>query len=79
MTEKEALELLRTPRTSYTVTPTDLAAEVQKSHFHDEDLCILLHVADDPEVHEVVRKAVRKAVRSRIKRLGFDTEAQVGI
>lgn len=77
MTEKEALELLKTPRTSYTVTPTDLAAEVQKSHFHDEDLCVLLHVADDPTVHDVVRRAVRKAVRSRVKKLGFDTEAQV--
>ncbi|KAG8967104.1 hypothetical protein FRC03_010745 [Tulasnella sp. 419] len=76
LTEQEALELLRSPRSVFTVSPSDLAAEVHDSNFHDEDLCILLHVADDPSVHDVVRKAVRKAVRSRIKRLGLDSEAQ---
>ena len=66
--------LIRTPRTSYTVTPSALAAEVHNSNFHDEDLCILLHAADDEYTHDVVRKAVRKAIRGRVKKLGLKHE-----
>ncbi|KAH7108143.1 hypothetical protein BKA62DRAFT_681217 [Auriculariales sp. MPI-PUGE-AT-0066] len=62
--------LTRTPRTSYT-TPSVLAAEIQHSSHHDEDLCILLHAADDSHTHEVVKRAVRKAIRTRLKKLGM--------
>lgn len=69
--------MIRTPRTSYTVSPSVLAAEVSKSHHHDDDLCVLLHAADDDVLPDVVRKAVRKAVRSRLKKLGVEDEEQV--
>jgi hypothetical protein len=72
MSERELLEVLKTPRTSYTVSPSVLADEVERSHYHDEDLCILLHAAEDPNQHEVIRKAVRKAAKVRIKRLAID-------
>ncbi|KAG8894396.1 hypothetical protein FRB99_001290, partial [Tulasnella sp. 403] len=74
VSHKEALDMLRTPRTSYTVSPSILADEVGRSQFHDEDLCVLLHSADDPSMPDVVRKAVRKAVRSRVKKLGLKNE-----
>ena len=47
------------------------------SHFHDMDLCILLHQMDDYNTHEVVKKALRKAVRQRVKKLGmkYDSES----
>ncbi|KZS98425.1 hypothetical protein SISNIDRAFT_404223 [Sistotremastrum niveocremeum HHB9708] len=69
--------LIRTPRTSYTIAPSALAAEVQNSHFHDGELCLLLHAADDPNSHDVVRRAMRKAIKSRLKKLGLkhDNEA----
>lgn len=67
--------LNRTPRTSY--APSNLETEIQNSHFHDMDLCILLHAADDQLAHEVVKKAVRKAVRARIKKLGMKYDAEV--
>lgn len=76
MSAKEAMEVLKTPGTSYSVTPSALAAEVNKSQFHDEDLCVLLHAADDNSMPDVVRKAVRKAVRSRVKKLGLEDENQ---
>ncbi|KAG9086421.1 hypothetical protein FRC06_003094 [Ceratobasidium sp. 370] len=76
MSERELLEVLKTPRTSYTVSPSVLAEEVQRSHYHDEDLCILLHAAEDPNQHEVIRKAVRKAAKMRIKRLGIEEDRQ---
>lgn len=66
--------LVRTPRTSFTVTPSALAAEVHNSNFHDEDLCILLHAADDEYTHDVVKRAVRKAIRGRVKKLGLKHE-----
>lgn len=75
----DELLLVRTPRTSYTVTPSALAAEVHNSSFHDEDLCILLHAADDDSIHDVVKKAVRKAIRGRVRKLGVKYEAAVGI
>ncbi|KAJ1305785.1 hypothetical protein OPQ81_010515 [Rhizoctonia solani] len=74
MSERELLEVLKTPRTSYTVSPSVLAEEVSRTHYHDEDLCILLHAAEDPNQHEVIRKAVRKAAKMRIKRLGIEEE-----
>ncbi|KAG8681585.1 hypothetical protein FRC08_015539, partial [Ceratobasidium sp. 394] len=76
MSERELLEVLKTPRTSYTVSPSVLAEEVNRTHYHDEDLCILLHAAEDPNQHEVIRKAVRKAAKMRIKRLGIEDERQ---
>ena len=76
--EEMVQELLtRTPRTSYTVTPSVLAAEVHSSLHHDEDLCVLLHAADDSSTHDVVKRAVRKAIRSRLKRLGMKGDNDV--
>ncbi|KAG8732212.1 hypothetical protein FRC11_015034 [Ceratobasidium sp. 423] len=74
MSERELLEVLKTPRTSYTVSPSVLAEEVGRTHYHDEDLCILLHAAEDPNQHEVIRKAVRKAAKTRLKRLAIEDE-----
>lgn len=62
----------RTPRTS--IAPSVLAADVKRSNYHDEDLCVLLHAADDEMQHEVVRKALRKAVAARIKKLGLKND-----
>lgn len=67
--------LLRTPRTSY--GPSVLAAEVTRSQHHDEELCVLLHAADDPYMHDVVKRAVRKAIRVRLKKLGMKTDGDV--
>jgi hypothetical protein len=68
----------RTPRTSY-YAMSSLEPDVANSHFHDMDLCVLLHQESDPTVHEVVRRALRKAVRQRIKKLGmlYDIEVLV--
>ncbi|KAH7924265.1 hypothetical protein BV22DRAFT_1120293 [Leucogyrophana mollusca] len=62
-------------RTSY--APSTLEPEIVNSHFHDMDLCILMHQMDDTTTHEVVKKALRKAVRQRVKRLGmkYDQES----
>lgn len=64
-------------RTSYASPPSNLEPEVANSHFHDMDLCILLHQMDDYNTHEVVKKALRKAVRQRVKKLGmkYDSES----
>ncbi|KAG1752914.1 hypothetical protein EDB19DRAFT_1670525 [Suillus lakei] len=56
-------------RTSY--APSALEPEIVDSHFHDMDLCILLHQMDDNTTHEVVKKALRKALRQRVKKLGM--------
>lgn len=56
-------------RTSY--APSTLETEIVNSHFHDMDLCILLHQMDDVHTHEIVKKALRKAVRQRVKKLGM--------
>lgn len=56
-------------RTSY--APSALEPEIVNSHFHDMDLCILLHQMDDNTTHEVVKKALRKALRQRVKKLGM--------
>ncbi|KAF8176804.1 hypothetical protein BJ912DRAFT_1133217 [Pholiota molesta] len=58
----------RTPRTSYYAA--SLEPEVT-NHFHDMELCVLLHQESDPSQHDVVKKALRKAVRQRIKKLGM--------
>lgn len=62
-------------RTSY--APSTLEPEIVNSHFHDMDLCILLHQMDDLTTHEVVKKALRKAVRQRVKKLGMKYDAEV--
>lgn len=59
----------RTPRTSYAATSVIDPENI--SHFHDMDLCILLHQLDDSAQHEIVKKAVRKAVKTRVKKLGM--------
>lgn len=69
--------LTRTPRTSYTVAPSVLAAEVSRSQHHDEELCVLLHAADDQYMHDVVKRAVRKAIRGRLKKLGMKSDNDV--
>lgn len=65
---------VKTPRTSYAAT--SVLEPNQFAHYHDMNLCILLHQLDDPGQHEVVKKAVRKAVKSRVKQLGmkYDNE-----
>lgn len=65
--------LARTPRTSYYAA--SLEPDIA-NHFHDMELCVLLHQEGDNNQHEVVRRALRKAVRQRIKKLGlkYDTE-----
>ncbi|KAI0320773.1 hypothetical protein OF83DRAFT_1169034 [Amylostereum chailletii] len=72
--EQEMIQTLlrggaKTPRTSYAATSVLEPGHV--SHFHDMDLCILLHQLEDPMQHEVVKKAVRKAVKVRVKQLGM--------
>ncbi|KAH8119329.1 hypothetical protein DFH11DRAFT_1564402 [Phellopilus nigrolimitatus] len=64
----------RTPRTS--IAPSMLAEEIKRSHYHDEDLCILLHAADNELQHEIVRKALRKAVAARIRKLGLKSDRE---
>ncbi|KAF9568244.1 hypothetical protein CPC08DRAFT_679876 [Agrocybe pediades] len=63
-----------TPRTSIYAAP--LEPDVA-GHFHDMELCVLLHQENDPAQHEFVKKALRKAVRQRIKKLGmkYDQES----
>ncbi|RDB16930.1 hypothetical protein Hypma_002398 [Hypsizygus marmoreus] len=64
----------RTPRTSYYAA--SLKPE-EANHFHDMELCVLLHQESDPNAHEFVKKALRKAVRQRVKKLGmkYDNES----
>lgn len=66
-------------RTSYApsaMAPSALEPEVMNSHFHDAELCQLLHALDQP-MAEPVKKAVRKAVRARVKRLGMKYDSEV--
>lgn len=72
------IDLTRTPRTSYTTftTPSAVAGEVNASHFHDEELCILLHTADNT-THDVVKKVLHKGVKDRVKKLGVDHQREV--
>lgn len=68
--------LAKTPRTSF-YAGSVLGSEIVNSHFHDMDLCILLHEVEDQNVHDVVKKALRKAVRQRIKKLGMKYDNEV--
>ena len=64
----------RTPRTSYycaSLRPDDT------EHYHDQELCVLLHQEGDPNQHDVVKRALRKAIRQRIKRLGMKYDQEV--
>ena len=68
-------------RTSFalsTMAPSMLESEIQHSHFHDLELCQLLHALDEP-MGEPVKKAVRKAVRARVKKLGMKYDNEVRI
>ena len=65
----------RTPRTSYAAT--SVLEPNQFAHYHDMNLCILLHQLDDPNQHDVVKKAVRKAVKARVKQLGMKYDNEV--
>ena len=67
--------LSRTPRTS--MAPSALELDIQNSHFHDMELCQLLHSLDAQGLPEVVKKAVRKAVRTRVKKLGMKSDNEV--
>ena len=67
--------LSRTPRTS--MAPSALEPDLHDSHFHDMELCELLHSLDAPNLPEVVKKAVRKAVRARVKKLGMKSDNEV--
>lgn len=67
--------LSRTPRES--MAPSALEPDVQNSHFHDMELCELLHSLDAQNMPEVVKKAVRKAVRARVKKLGMKSDNEV--
>ena len=67
--------LSRTPRTS--MAPSALEPDIHDSHFHDMELCELLHSLDAPNLPEVVKKAVRKAVRARVKKLGMKSDNEV--
>ncbi|THH30805.1 hypothetical protein EUX98_g3389 [Antrodiella citrinella] len=66
-------------RTSYAFSAATsmLEPDVQNSHFHDGELCQLLHALDDRKIADSVKKAVRKAVRARVKKLGmkYDNES----
>ncbi|KAH0589652.1 hypothetical protein H2248_005382 [Termitomyces sp. 'cryptogamus'] len=57
-----------TPRTSYYAEPLEPNFS---SHYHDMELCVLLHQEADPSVHDVVKRALRKAVVQRVKKLGM--------
>lgn len=67
--------LSRTPRTSY--AQSTLEPDVQNSHFHDMELCELMHSLDVPALPEVVKRAVRKAVKARVKKLGMKYDNEV--
>ena len=58
------------------MAPSMLEPEVVNSHFHDMELCQLLHALDQP-MGEPVKKAVRKAVRARVKKLGLKYDNEV--
>jgi hypothetical protein len=64
----------RTPRTSYYAA--SLEPEIA-NHYHDMELCVLLHQESDPTAHEFVKKALRKAVRQRVKKLGMKYDNEV--
>jgi hypothetical protein len=68
-----------TPYTRSTVSASGLGMDVANSHFHDMDLCILLHQTQNKDAHEVVKRALRKAIKQRIKKLGMKYDSEVGL
>jgi hypothetical protein len=70
-------DVIASRRSSYALPPSELENEVANSHFHDMDLCILLHQMDDPSAHDVVKQALKKAVRQRVKKLGMKYDSRV--
>ena len=72
-------DVIASRRSSYALPASASEQEVVDSHFHDMDLCILLHQLDDPHTHEVVKKALRKAIRQRVKRLGLKYDSMVSL
>lgn len=64
----------RTPRTSVYAAPLE---DDVAGHYHDMELCVLLHQENDPAQHEFVKKALRKAVRQRIRKLGMKYDHEV--
>ncbi|KAG6885164.1 hypothetical protein C0993_005404 [Termitomyces sp. T159_Od127] len=63
-----------TPRTSYYAEPLEPSVS---NHYHDMELCVLLHQEADPNVHDVVKRALRKAVVQRVKKLGMKYDHEV--
>lgn len=75
-------DVIASRRTSYALNPEDTTGPGGKlkhgySHFHDMDLCILLHQVEDPNTHAVVKRALRKAIRGRVKMLGLKHDPEV--
>ncbi|KAG6865522.1 hypothetical protein C0991_001843 [Blastosporella zonata] len=60
-----------TPRTSYYAEPLEPSVS---NHYHDTELCVLLHQEGDPLAHDVVKRALRKAIVQRVKKLGMKTD-----
>ena len=59
------------------MTPSTFEPDVQSSHFHDMELCELLHSLEAPNLPEVVKKAIGKAVRARVKKFGMKSDNEV--
>ncbi|KAF8627801.1 hypothetical protein AX15_004227 [Amanita polypyramis BW_CC] len=59
----------KTPRTSYYASSAAIDPDAT-GHYHDLELCILLHEENDTNQHEYVKRALRKAIKQRIKKLG---------
>lgn len=68
----------KTPRTSYYASSVALDPDAT-SHYHDLELCILLHEETDTNQHEYVKRALRKAIKQRIKRLGMKYDNEVSL
>lgn len=66
----------KTPRTSYYASTAPLDPDVT-NHYHDLELCVLLHEENDNNQHEYVKRALRKAIKQRIKRLGMKSDNEV--
>ena len=66
---------MSTNRTSYAAT--SVVEPGHLAHYHDAQLCILLHKLEDENEQEIVRKAVRKAVKERVKKLGMKYDNEV--
>ncbi|KZT29192.1 hypothetical protein NEOLEDRAFT_1175492 [Neolentinus lepideus HHB14362 ss-1] len=70
-------DLLSRRMSRTTMSLANLEADLQNSHFHDMELCVLLHALEDSQLHDITKKAVQKAVKQRIKKLGmkYDVES----